>query len=117
MDLVNLSGNTSLGKLKQNGKPISLAGKLAKLNLYCLNNIKANDIFAAKNFLTCEWEPAVKEASYDAESAEDYNEDASSQQRVNVKKQVLQLKECLEVFTSIERLGADDAWYVFVRLT
>ncbi|XP_046458056.1 ubiquitin carboxyl-terminal hydrolase 15-like isoform X1 [Daphnia pulex] len=90
MDLVNLSGNTSLGKLKQNGKPISLA---------------------AKNFLTCEWEPAVKEASYDAESAEDYNEDASSQQRVNVKKQVLQLKECLEVFTSIERLGADDAWY------
>jgi len=26
MDLVNLSGNTSLGKLKQNGKPISLAG-------------------------------------------------------------------------------------------
>lgn len=26
MDLVNLSGNTSLGKLKQNGKSISLAG-------------------------------------------------------------------------------------------
>lgn len=63
--------------------------------------------------MTCEWEPAVKEASYDAEAAEDYNEDASSQQKVNVKKQVLQLKECLEVFTSVERLGADDAWYTF----
>ena len=61
--------------------------------------------------MTCEWEPAIKEASYDAEAAEDYNEDASSQQKVNVKKQVLQLKECLEVFTSVERLGADDAWY------
>lgn len=26
MDLVNLSGNTSLGKLKQNGKSVTLAG-------------------------------------------------------------------------------------------
>ena len=30
---------------------------------------------------------------------------------MTLKKQVLQLKECLEVFTSVERLGADDAWY------
>lgn len=89
MDLVNLSGNSSLGKIKENGKLITLA---------------------AKSFVSCEWDPAVKELSYNAE-AEKYAEDASSQQRVNVKKQVLQLKECLEVFTSIERLGADDAWY------
>lgn len=60
--------------------------------------------------MTCEWEPSVKEAHYDVEAAEDFEDDLSSQQRVNVKKQVLQLKECLEVFTSVERLGADDAW-------
>jgi hypothetical protein len=48
--------------------------------------------------LTCEWEPAVKEASYDAEAAEDYNEDASSQQKVNVKKQVLQLSALKSYF-------------------
>ena len=87
-----------------------------QIEIFTASNVKTNLIFTAKNFLTCEWEPAVKEASYDAEAAEDYNEDASSQQRVNVKKQVLQLKECLEVFTSVERLGADDAWYVFIRL-
>lgn len=66
--------------------------------------------FVAKSFLACEWEPAVKEARYDVDAAEDFEEDASSQQRINPKKQVLQLKECLEVFTSVERLGADDAW-------
>ena len=66
----------------------------------------------AKSCVTCEWDPIVKEAKYDLRAAEDFEEDASSQQRVNVKKQVLQLKECLEVFTSTERLGADDAWYI-----
>lgn len=29
MDLVNLGGNSSLGKIKQNGKPITLAGNVA----------------------------------------------------------------------------------------
>ena len=48
--------------------------------------------------------------NFDAEAAEDYDEDPSSQQRITIKKQVLQLKECLELFTSTERLGADDAW-------
>lgn len=67
-------------------------------------------IFTAKSYITCEWDPAVKEVRYDAYAAEEVEEDASSQHKVNVKKQVLQLKECLEVFTSIERLGADDAW-------
>lgn len=66
--------------------------------------------FVAKNFITCEWAPYEKENNYDAEAAEDYDEDPSFQQRLTVKKQVLQLNECLELFTSTERLGADDAW-------
>jgi len=90
MDLVNSSGNSSINKLKSSSKTITLA---------------------AKSFITCEWDPYEKEDSYDAEAAEDYDEDSSFQQRLAVKKQVLQLNECLELFTSTERLGADDAWY------
>jgi len=47
----------------------------------------------------------------DADLAEDTDEDASFLHRPVAKKQVLQLRECLELFTTTERLGADDAWY------
>lgn len=69
-------------------------------------------MLTARSFITCEWDAAVMEARFDTEAAEDYDEDPSSQQRPNTKKQVLQLRECLEVFTSLEKLGADDAWLV-----
>jgi len=81
------------------------------LYLYCFI-LTSNFLigFTARSFITCEWDPAVKEACFDTEAAEDYDEDPSSQQKLNAKKQVLQLRECLEVFTSVEKLGADDAW-------
>lgn len=31
--------------------------------------------------------------------------------RISQKKQVIQLSECLELFTTIEKLGNDDLWY------
>ena len=77
-------------------------------------NCKITQLFVqllAKNFVACEWHPSMREVHFDSEAAEDYEEDPSAQQRMTLKKQVLQLKECLEVFTSVERLGADDAWY------
>jgi len=90
MDLVNSSGHSSINKLESGNKPLSLG---------------------VKSFITCEWDPFDKKKNYDAEAAEDYDEDASFLQRLTVKKQVFQLNECLELFTSTERLGADDAWY------
>ena len=57
------------------------------------------------------WEPTVKETCYDSDAAEEVDDDASFTQRPVAKKQVLQLRECLELFTTTERLGADDAWY------
>lgn len=65
----------------------------------------------AKSCVTCEWMPAVKEAYFDADADDDVDEDASFQHRPVAKKHVLQLRECLELFTSVERLGAEDAWY------
>lgn len=67
-------------------------------------------LLLAKCYIACEWEPAVKEAYFNTDAAEECDEDASSLQKTVLKKQVLQLSECLELFTSLERLGADDAW-------
>ena len=111
MDLVNSSGHSSINKLESGNKPLSLGGK--RYNFFHIWNyyiVSFGNLFLVKSFITCEWDPFDKKKNYDAEAAEDYDEDASFLQRLTVKKQVFQLNECLELFTSTERLGADDAW-------
>ena len=41
---------------------------------------------------------------------QEFEEDESMNQRPIQKKQVIQLSECLKLFTTIEKLGAQDPW-------
>jgi len=90
MELFGARGDKSISKLKATSKTLTLA---------------------AKCFLFCEWVTFEKENNYDTEAAEDYDEDPSFRQRFSAKDQVFQLNECLELFTSTERLGFNNAWY------
>jgi len=47
---------------------------------------------------------------YDEKSAEDINQDESFRATEAPKKQTVNLTECLQLFTSQEKLGAEDAW-------
>ena len=85
----------------------------------------------AKNYLSLDWHPKAKTKFFNEKAAEDFNQDESYHSRVTPKKQVIRsdklrlfmfslpfsclqvinLSECLKLYTSQEKLGADDAWY------
>ncbi len=80
---------------------------IIKTNLFYVGTIKlirSTDLrdFTARSYIAYEWGPAIKEAYFNAELVEEYYKDASSLQKTTGKKQVLQLKECLELFTAVD---------------
>ncbi|XP_023338587.1 ubiquitin carboxyl-terminal hydrolase 15, partial [Eurytemora carolleeae] len=62
-----------------------------------------------KNFLGLDWHLKAKAKFFNEKAAEDFSQDASM--HTPTKKQKVDLKECLKLYTSQEKLGADDAWY------
>merc|ERR1719210_1420236 len=65
----------------------------------------------AKNYLSLDWHPKAKTKFFNEKTAEDFSQDESWHGRATPKKQVIKLSECLKLYTSSEKLGADDAWY------
>jgi len=65
----------------------------------------------AKNYLSLDWHPRAKTKFFNEKTAEDFSQDDSWHGKVAPKKQVIKLSECLKLYTSCEKLGADDAWY------
>jgi hypothetical protein len=65
--------------------------------------------FSGKNYLSLDWHPKAKELFYNEKAAEDFVQDQSLEAKPVQKRQV-RLEECLELYTTNEKLGENDAW-------
>jgi len=66
---------------------------------------------SSKNYLSLDWHPRAKQKFFNDKAAEEFNQDESFHGKVAPKKQTIKLSECLKLYTSQEKLGAEDAWY------
>ncbi|XP_021342964.1 ubiquitin carboxyl-terminal hydrolase 15-like [Mizuhopecten yessoensis] len=88
--MVNSYGSAEIDhKLKNDGNPLRLHNR---------------------THIAVDWHPLAKDKFYDEQAAEDLEQHESVKQRLQ-RKQVLQLDDCLELFTRIEQLGENDLWY------
>jgi len=88
--IVNSYGNSEVEKIRDDGKPV-------KLN--------------SKSYIAIDWHHRAKEKLFNEKQAEDMEQHETVHQRPSQKKQVIQLSECLELFTATEKLSAEDSWY------
>ena len=58
-----------------------------------------------QSFIAAKWPPGAHDQFYD-KSLEDAMDDQSTKSNL----QALKLKDCIELYTTREKLGADDAW-------
>merc|ERR1719347_1827935 len=65
----------------------------------------------SKNYLSMDWHPRAKQKFFNEKASEDFTQDDSWNGKIAPKKQTITLAECLKLYTSQEKLGADDAWY------
>ena len=69
--------------------------------------------FSDKNYLSLDWHSKAKQLFYNEKAAEEIAQDKSFHDKSPAKKQQsVCLSECLELYTTKEQLGEDDAWYV-----
>ena len=59
--------------------------------------------------MSLDWHSKAKELFYNEKAADDFAQDNSFDAKPTQKKQV-RLEECLELYTSKEKLGENDAW-------
>jgi ubiquitin carboxyl-terminal hydrolase 4/11/15 len=88
--MVNSYGSAEMDGIKDDGRPIKLSNR---------------------SYVAIDWHPRAKVLFYDEKAAEDLEVDESVNQRPVQRKQVIQLNECLELFTTTEKLGEQDPWY------
>jgi ubiquitin carboxyl-terminal hydrolase 4/11/15 len=88
--IVNSYGNAQIDTLQDDGQPLKLQ---------------------SKQYIALDWHPRAKAQFFNDKSAEDFSQDDSYHGKVVPKKQVIRLAECLQLYTTQERLGADDTWY------
>ncbi|XP_043944219.1 ubiquitin carboxyl-terminal hydrolase 15 isoform X2 [Protopterus annectens] len=63
-----------------------------------------------RSYLALDWDPEVKKRHFDDNSAEDCEKHESVEYKPQ-KKAFVKLKDCIELFTTKEKLGAEDPWY------
>ncbi|XP_067248583.1 ubiquitin carboxyl-terminal hydrolase 15-like isoform X4 [Chanodichthys erythropterus] len=61
-------------------------------------------------YLSLDWEPEIKRKYFNESAAEDFEKHESMEYKPQ-KKSFYKLKDCIELFTTKEKLGADDPWY------
>lgn len=88
MNLVNSYGNAQIESFANDGAPLKLT---------------------QKSFISLDWSARAKELFYNEKSAEEMTQDQSFEVKSAQKKQV-RLEECLELYTTKEKLGEEDAW-------
>jgi len=89
MNLVNSYGNAQLEELRNDGQPLKIG----------------------KHYLSLDWHPKAKELFYSEKAAEEIAQDESYLQKAaSPKKQVVSLSECLELYTTKEKLGENNTW-------
>ncbi|XP_029598640.1 ubiquitin carboxyl-terminal hydrolase 15 isoform X5 [Salmo trutta] len=63
-----------------------------------------------QSYLSLDWEPEVKKKHFDEGITEDFEKHESMDYKPQ-KKAFFKLKDCIELFTTKEKLGAEDPWY------
>uniref|UniRef100_A0A4W3HGW8 Ubiquitin carboxyl-terminal hydrolase n=1 Tax=Callorhinchus milii TaxID=7868 RepID=A0A4W3HGW8_CALMI len=63
-----------------------------------------------RTYLALDWDPEVKKRCFDENAAEDFEKHESMEYRPQ-KKMFVKLKDSIELFTTKEKLGAEDPWY------
>uniref|UniRef100_A0A8C5MHD4 Ubiquitin carboxyl-terminal hydrolase n=1 Tax=Leptobrachium leishanense TaxID=445787 RepID=A0A8C5MHD4_9ANUR len=63
-----------------------------------------------RSYLALDWDPRMKKKYFDENAAEDF-EKHESVDFTPQKKAFMKLKDCIELFTTKEKLGAEDPWY------
>ncbi|XP_055087442.1 ubiquitin carboxyl-terminal hydrolase 15-like isoform X2 [Periophthalmus magnuspinnatus] len=63
-----------------------------------------------RSYLSLDWEPEMKKKYFDETAVEDFDKHESMEYKPQ-KKAFFKLKDCIELFTTKEKLGADDPWY------
>lgn len=88
--LVNSCGTTDINSLATDGK-------LLKLN--------------SRSTLAIDWDSEARSLYYDEQEAEACEKHVSMSQPQKKKKAAVALRECIELFTTMETLGEHDPWY------
>uniref|UniRef100_A0A4W5KBL9 Ubiquitin carboxyl-terminal hydrolase n=1 Tax=Hucho hucho TaxID=62062 RepID=A0A4W5KBL9_9TELE len=63
-----------------------------------------------RSYLSLDWEPEVKKKHFHEGITEDFEKHESMEYKPQ-KKAIFKLKDCIELFTTKEKLGAEDPWY------
>ncbi|XP_061187744.1 ubiquitin carboxyl-terminal hydrolase 15-like isoform X2 [Saccostrea echinata] len=88
--MVNSYGSAELDyKIKDDGNPLKISGR---------------------SYIAADWESVAKKKFYLEKKAEEFEQHISMTMR-SQKKQVIQLDNCLDLFTKVEQLGENDLWY------
>ncbi|XP_078676513.1 ubiquitin carboxyl-terminal hydrolase 15-like isoform X3 [Branchiostoma floridae x Branchiostoma belcheri] len=66
--------------------------------------------FTNRSYLALDWDPKAKEKYYDEKQAEELDVDETVNATPMRKRQVISLKDCIQLFLVKEKLGADDPW-------
>ncbi|KAL8591401.1 hypothetical protein ACOMHN_022207 [Nucella lapillus] len=91
LSYVNSYGSSDkMPEIQDNGKPLELN---------------------SHTYMSVDWSPVAKTKFYDEKSAEDMDQNITARQRNSQKPPVLQLEDCLRLFTEAERLSEQDPWY------
>ncbi|XP_062618442.1 ubiquitin carboxyl-terminal hydrolase 4-like [Saccostrea cucullata] len=88
--MVNSYGSAELDyKIKDDGNPLKIS---------------------YRSYIAADWESVAKNKFYLERKAEEFEQHISMTMR-SQKKQVIQLDNCLDLFTKVEQLGENDLWY------
>lgn len=90
MTLVNSYGSADIQVLQDDDKPLKLTGRC---------------------FLALDWDSKMKENCYNDQLAEESEEHESVHKKPALKKNCIALNDCIDLFLSKEKLGANDPWY------
>ncbi|XP_029350658.1 ubiquitin carboxyl-terminal hydrolase 15 isoform X3 [Echeneis naucrates] len=63
-----------------------------------------------RSYLSLDWEPEIKKKYFDESVVEDIDKHESMEYKPQ-KRAFFKLKDCIELFTTKEKLGAEDPWY------
>ncbi|XP_078727360.1 ubiquitin carboxyl-terminal hydrolase 15-like isoform X1 [Lampetra fluviatilis] len=87
--VVNAYGNSEVNTILDDGRPIKLVNQ---------------------PYIALDWDPELKRRYYDEKAAEDFERHESMQSQPT-RKHSVRLRDCIELFTTKERLGVEDPWY------
>ncbi|XP_033968380.1 ubiquitin carboxyl-terminal hydrolase 15-like isoform X7 [Pseudochaenichthys georgianus] len=63
-----------------------------------------------RSYLSLDWDPEMRKKYFDESAVEDFEKHESMEYKPQ-KKAYFKLKDCIELFTTKEKLGAEDPWY------